>query len=144
MPYSHIGNAAATAMGWQGEINVGGSCKAALGDEDVLIGYGTDRGTVAAADDWGGAMKVKTLDPARPGSYEHVFQQTFVERSLTDWRIPDKAPLRAALSRPLLERAIGVVYRPETELTSHYFKAILREYARHFGHVESGMLEGQI
>ena len=124
---SHIGNAAATAMGWQGEINVGGSCKAALGDEAVLIGFGTDRGTVAAADDWGGAMKVKTLVPARRGSYEHVFRQTFVERSLTDWRIPDKAPLRAALSRPLLERAIGVVYRPETELTSHYFKAILRD-----------------
>jgi erythromycin esterase-like protein len=124
---SHIGNAAATAMGWRGEINVGGSCKAALGDEVVLIGFGTDRGTVAAADDWGGAMKVKTLVPARRGSYEHVFRQTFVERSLTDWRSSESAALRTALSRPLLERAIGVVYRPETELTSHYFEAILRD-----------------
>lgn len=122
---SHIGNAAATAMGWQGEINVGSSCKAALGDQAVLIGFGTDRGTVAAADDWGGEMKVKTVLPARVDSYENVFRQTFVERSLTDWRGADRAILRAVLSQPLLERAIGVVYRPETELTSHYFQAIL-------------------
>lgn len=124
---SHIGNAAATAMGWRGEINLGGSCKAALGDEAVLIGFGTNRGTVAAADDWGDAMKIKTVLPARRDSWEHVFHQTFVERSLTDWRGPDRAALRAALSLPLLERAIGVVYRPETELTSHYFQAILRD-----------------
>jgi erythromycin esterase-like protein len=125
---SHIGNAAATAMGWQGEINLGGSCKAALGEQAVLIGFGTDRGTVAAADDWGEAMKTKTVLPARRDSWEHIFHQTFVERSLTDWRSSDKAALRAALaSRPLLERAIGVVYRPETELTSHYFQAILRD-----------------
>lgn len=123
---SHIGNAAATAMGWQGEINIGGSCKAALGDAAVLIGFGTDRGTVAAADDWGGPMTVKTVLPARPGSHEQIFRQTFVERSLTDWRSGNKE-LRAVLSQPRLERAIGVVYRPETELTSHYFQAVLAD-----------------
>jgi erythromycin esterase-like protein len=45
---SHIGNAAATAMGWQGEFNIGELCRTAYGDEAVLIGFGTDRGTVAA------------------------------------------------------------------------------------------------
>jgi erythromycin esterase-like protein len=122
---SHIGNAAATAMGWQGEFNIGESCRAAYGDDAVLIGFGTDRGTVAAADDWGSPMKVKTVLPARPDSYERVFRQAFVPASLTEWRSGNKKELRDALSKPRLERAIGVIYRPETELSSHYFEAIL-------------------
>jgi erythromycin esterase-like protein len=57
---SHVGNAAAIAMGWQGEFNIGELCRAAYGDAAVLIGFGTDRCTVAAADDRGGEMRVKT------------------------------------------------------------------------------------
>jgi erythromycin esterase-like protein len=124
---SHIGNAAATAMGWQGEFNIGESCRAAFGDSAVLIGFGTDRGTVAAASDWGEPMKVMTVTPARLDSYERVFRLAFVERALTDWRSGAKSQLRDALSKPRLERAIGVVYRPETELLSHYFEAILSD-----------------
>ena len=124
---SHIGNAAATAMGWQGEFNIGESCRAAFGDSAVLIGFGTDHGTVAAASDWGEPMKVMTVTPARLDSYERVFRLAFVERSLTDWRSGAKNQLRDALSVPRLERAIGVVYRPETELLSHYFEAILSD-----------------
>ncbi|WOJ89724.1 erythromycin esterase family protein [Methylocapsa polymorpha] len=124
---SHIGNAAATAMGWQGEFNIGESCRSAFGDSAALIGFGTDRGTVAAASDWDGPMEVKTIIPARPDSHERVFRQTFVERSLTDWRAGDKSELREILSKPRLERAIGVVYRPETELSSHYFQAVLAD-----------------
>lgn len=124
---SHIGNAAVTAMGWQGEFNIGESCRAALGDAAVLIGFGTDRGTVAAADDWGGTMKVKTVLPARPDSHEHVFRQAFVESSLTEWRTGNKAELRDVLMQPRMERAIGVVYRPEAELASHYFEAVLAD-----------------
>ncbi|VFU16326.1 erythromycin esterase family protein [Methylocella tundrae] len=122
---SHVGNAAATAMGWQGEFNIGESCRAAFGEAAALIGFGTDRGTVAAADDWGGPMRLKTILPCRPDSYERVFRQAFVEKSLTDWRTGDKKELRDVLSKPRLERAIGVVYRPDTELYSHYFEAIL-------------------
>jgi len=122
---SHVGNAAATAMGWQGEFNIGESCRAAFGESAVLIGFGTDRGTVAAASDWDGPMEVKKIIPARPDSYEHVFRQAFVERSLTDWRSGQKSELRDVLSKPRLERAIGVVYRPETEFLSHYFEAVL-------------------
>lgn len=76
---SHVGNAAATAMGWQGEFNIGESCRSAFGDAAVLIGFGTDRGTVAAASDWDGPMEVKTVLPARPDSFEHIFRQSFVE-----------------------------------------------------------------
>jgi erythromycin esterase-like protein len=122
---SHVGNAAATAMGWQGEFNIGESCRAAFGNSAVLIGFGTDRGTVAAASDWDGPMEVKKVIPARQDSYERVFRQAFIERSLTDWRSGQKSELRDVLLKPRLERAIGVVYRPETEFLSHYFQAVL-------------------
>jgi erythromycin esterase-like protein len=128
---SHIGNAAATAMGWQGEFNIGELCRTAYGDEAVLIGFGTDRGTVAAADDWDGEMKVKTVNPARPDSWEHAFHRTGYARSLTDWRhaggVDRKRDLVDALREPRLERAIGVVYRPQTEFLSHYFEAVLAD-----------------
>jgi erythromycin esterase-like protein len=124
---SHIGNAAATAMGWQGEFNIGESCRSAFGDQATLIGFGTDRGTVAAASDWDAPMEVKKVLPARPDSHERVFRETGIPCSLTDWRGSGKSELRDLLSQPRLERAIGVVYRPETELASHYFEAILAD-----------------
>lgn len=124
---SHIGNAAATGMGWRGQFNVGELCRIAYGDEAVLIGFGTDTGTVAAASDWGADMEVKSVRPARADSYEHVFRRTGIPRSLTDWRGTKRRELAALLREPLLERAIGVVYRPETELLSHYFEAVMAE-----------------
>ncbi|MEH6829066.1 erythromycin esterase family protein [Parasphingorhabdus sp.] len=124
---SHIGDASATAMGWRGEFNIGQLCRIAYGDDAVLIGFGTDNGTVAAASDWGADMQIKTVRPARPDSYEHAFRQTGYARSLTDWRGRDRQKFAHMLREPLLERAIGVVYRPETELLSHYFEAILAD-----------------
>jgi erythromycin esterase-like protein len=124
---SHIGNAAATAMGWQGEFNIGELCRTAWGDDAVLIGFGTDRGTVAAADDWSGEMKVKAVLPARPDSWEYAFRKAGVARSLTDWRRAERRELTDALREARLERAIGVVYRPQTEFASHYFEAVLAE-----------------
>lgn len=123
---SHIGNAAATAMGWQGEFNIGELCRTAYRSDAVLIGFGTDRGTVAAASDWDEPMQVKQVRPSRPDSHERVFLETGVACSLTDWRSGDRT-LREVLSEPRLERAIGVVYRPETERYSHYFEAVLAE-----------------
>lgn len=99
----------------------------AYGRSAVLLGMGTDRGSVAAADDWDAPMKIKQVRPALPGSWEHQFLQAGVHASLTQWRThPDEA-LLDALSEPLLERAIGVIYRPETERQSHYFEAVLAE-----------------
>jgi erythromycin esterase-like protein len=123
---SHIGNAAATSMGWEGEFNIGELCRAAYGQSMAAIGFGTDRGTVAAASDWDSPMEVKNVLPARPDSVEHLFRRSGHARSLTSWR--DENPdLRIMLSEPRLERAIGVVYRPDTELYSHYFRAVLAE-----------------
>jgi erythromycin esterase-like protein len=120
---SHIGNAAATEMGWQGQYNIGQLAKAAWKDRAIAIGFGTDHGTVAAADDWDEPMQIKTVLPSRPDSYERVFRHTGVPRSLLDLREHGQA--RSALQTPRLERAIGVIYRPETERQSHYFKAVL-------------------
>ncbi|MFT9375332.1 erythromycin esterase family protein [Komagataeibacter saccharivorans] len=123
---SHIGNAAATAMGWEGQFNIGELCRMAHGDEAVLIGFGTDRGTVAAADEWDGDMEIRTVLPARADSYEHAFLRAGLSPALTDWR-HSRSSLRAALRGPRRERAIGVIYRPDTELQSHYFEASLTD-----------------
>jgi erythromycin esterase-like protein len=122
---SHIGDASATEMGWRGQFNIGELCKTAYRDRAVSIGFGTDHGAVAAADDWDAPMQIKTVLPSRPDSYERVFRNTGHTRSLTDLR-SDRA-VRDVLSEPRLERAIGVIYRPETELQSHYFQAVLPE-----------------
>lgn len=124
---SHIGNAAATEMGWKGQFNIGQLCRSAYGRDVVLIGMSTDRGQVAAADDWDGDMLIKDIRPSRPDSWEYQFLKAGVPASLTDWREPQRETLRKALSQPRLERAIGVIYRPETERGSHYFEAVLAE-----------------
>lgn len=124
---SHIGNAAATSMGWSGEFNIGELCRTAFGRDAVLIGMSTDRGQVAAADNWDEPMQVKDVRPSRPDSWEQLFLKAGHARSLTDWRGDNRQALRAALARPRLERAIGVIYRPHTERQSHYFRAILAE-----------------
>jgi erythromycin esterase-like protein len=113
-------------MGWQGEFNIGELCRTAWRDEAVLVGFGTDRGTVAAASDWDEPMQVKTVRPSREDSHERVFLEAGVPCALTDIRAGSRE-LREALSEPRLERAIGVVYRPETERYSHYFEAVLAE-----------------
>lgn len=124
---SHIGNADATAMGWAGEYNVGELCRNAFGSAAVLIGMGTDRGTVAAASDWDAPLQIQRVQPSRRDSWEQVFLQAGIPASFTDWRAADREELRAALSEPLLERAIGVIYRPHSERQSHYFEAVLAE-----------------
>ena len=125
---SHIGNAAATDMGkTRDEINIGQFCREKFGDDAVLIGFGTNHGTVAAADDWGGPMKIKTVRPAHAESYERLCLNSGVRRFLVDLREGQREALRSALMYARLERAIGVIYRPETELASHYFEACLPE-----------------
>jgi erythromycin esterase-like protein len=124
---SHIGNASATSMGWAGEFNIGELCRTAFGHDAVAVGLSTDRGTVAAASNWDEPMEVKTVLPARPDSYEHLFRRTGVVRSLTDWRAPRHRALREQLATSRIERAIGVIYRLESEYLSHYFEAILAD-----------------
>lgn len=120
---SHLGDARFTEMGWGGELNLGQLCRQAYGDACISIGFSTDRGTVAAADDWDGPMRVKQVRPSRPDSWEHAFLQAGVPAALVSWRGQDALARDLAAAR--LERAIGVIYRPETERLSHYFDAEL-------------------
>lgn len=122
---SHVGNAAATSMGWEGEFNIGELCRTAFGHGMVSIGFGTDLGTVAAASDWDSPMEVKPVLPVRHDSFEYLFRRAGHARALFDWR--NKPDLQVHLAEPRLERAIGVVYRPDTELLSHYFQAVLSD-----------------
>jgi protein-L-isoaspartate(D-aspartate) O-methyltransferase len=122
---SHLGDAAATEMGVRGEVNVGHLCRQAFGSAAFLIGFGTDHGTVAAAHEWDGAMRVMDVRAAHPESYERVFHDAEVGAALVHLRDPIRPEVRDELEPPRLERAIGVVYRPDTELQSHYFHATL-------------------
>jgi protein-L-isoaspartate(D-aspartate) O-methyltransferase len=122
---SHVGNAAATEMGARGELNVGQLARETFGDGAYLVGFGTDHGTVAAASDWDGPMQVKAVRPAHPESYERLCHDARVEAFLLALREPRRQEVRDELGPARLERAIGVIYRPETELQSHYFQAVL-------------------
>jgi protein-L-isoaspartate(D-aspartate) O-methyltransferase len=123
---SHIGDARHTEMGTvRAELNLGQLCRERFGDEAALIGFGTHTGTVAAADDWDGDMQVKHIRPSHRDSYERLCHDCGVRRFLLD---PSRdVALRNGLLEPRLERFIGVIYLPETELQSHYAQASLSQ-----------------
>ena len=122
---SHLGDARATEMGQRGELNVGQLTREKYGHEAVLVGFTTHHGTVTAASDWGKPAERKRVRPALAGSYEALFHTTGRDRFLL---IPnDSDAMAQQLSAPRLERAIGVIYRPETERQSHYFRARLTD-----------------
>ena len=120
---SHLGDARATAMGPAGELNVGQLARQRYGERALLVGFTTFAGTVTAARDWDQPAERRTVRPALPGSYEALFHQTGFDRFYLDLR--RESELKMGLRGPLLERAIGVIYRPETERQSHYFRASL-------------------
>jgi erythromycin esterase-like protein len=122
---SHLGDARATELGQAGELNVGQLVRERYGQDAVLIGLSTYSGTVTAATEWDGPAERKRVRPALPDSYEALFHELHLGRFLVILRDGDVAI--APLRRPRLERAIGVIYRPETERLSHYFSACLPE-----------------
>ena len=120
---SHLGDARATEMGATGELNVGQLVRERHGRDAVLVGLTTWSGTVTAASCWDGPAERKRLRPALTDSYEHVLHG--VGWPALYLRLRDDDAAAAALREPHLERAIGVVYRPDTERASHYFHARL-------------------
>jgi erythromycin esterase-like protein len=121
---SHIGDARATDLGAGGELNVGQLVREGYDSDAILIGFSTFSGTVTAASNWDEPPARKTVRRGLAGSYEMLFHQIGVPRFLLP--LHDRAE-SALLHESRLERAIGVVYRPETERMSHYFKARLAE-----------------
>jgi protein-L-isoaspartate(D-aspartate) O-methyltransferase len=121
---SHCGDAAATEMMSRGEHNLGHLCRNEFGRQCYTIGFGTNSGTVAAASNWDEAMEIKTVRAAVPESYERCCHDAGVPAFFLNPRHPQLEKSQS-LRKSRLERAIGVIYRPETELASHYFQAIL-------------------
>lgn len=122
---SHVGDARATQMSARGELNIGQLVRQKYANAAYLIGFGTDHGTVAAASEWGGPMEVKSVQPSHIDSYEHVCHEVNTDNFLLPLRVPLQAMVRERLLAERLERAIGVIYRPDTEMQSHYFYASL-------------------
>lgn len=121
---SHLGDARATEMGQRrGELNIGQLVRERYGRDAVLVGFTTHSGTVTAATDWDEPAQRRVVRPSRPDSYEGLFHATGLHNFLLPLREGDDHT--AALRAPRLERAIGVIYRPETERQSHYFKTHL-------------------
>lgn len=122
---SHIGDASATQMSASGEINIGQLVRQKYADKAYTIGFGTDHGTVAASSEWGGPLETKKVQPSHIDSYERVCHEVKTDNFLLPLRKPLQELTRKKLLPERLERAIGVIYRPEAELQSHYFYASL-------------------
>jgi len=122
---SHIGNAAATEMSKRGEFNIGQLTRETYGKKSLLIGFSTARGEVTAASNWEMPTERKKIRLPIPGSYEDIFhkvnQKNFLINLLENNETTDQ------LRSPRLQRAIGVIYRPETERESHYYYSALPE-----------------
>ncbi len=121
---SHLGDARATQMSERGELNLGQLVRQKFQDEAISIGFTTYDGTVSAASDWDMPVERKTIQPAQPESYEALFHQFDSPNFFVDLR---NEAARETLGVSRLERAIGVIYLPDTELVSHYFYARLSE-----------------
>ena len=121
---SHLGDARATEMGraWRSQRRAARA--RALRQRCFSIGFSTFHGTVTAASDWDAPAERKRVRPGLPGSYERTFHDSGHGRFWLDLADRDVA---TALRGAQLQRAIGVIYRPETERWSHYFEARLPE-----------------
>jgi len=120
---SHLGDARATEMGEAGELNLGQLVRERHGAAAALVGFSTYSGTVTAASDWDMPAETKQIRPGLDGSYEALFHGVDSARFCLVLR--GNAEVAEALAAPRLQRAIGVIYRPETERQSHYFHARL-------------------
>jgi erythromycin esterase-like protein len=122
---SHLGDARQTQMGNRGELNIGQLVRERHPLASKSVGFTTFTGTVTAASNWDAPAERKRVRPGMDGSYELLFHELEIPKFLL---IPgEEQDVSNHLSKPLLERAIGVIYHPETERYSHYFFANLPE-----------------
>jgi erythromycin esterase-like protein len=130
---SHIGDAGATEMSRRGEHNVGQLSRRRYGDDCRLIGFTTYTGTVTCASNWDAPVQRKRVRPALTGSVEALMHAT----ELPEFFLPMRDEgIADELREPLLERAIGVIYLPETERASHYFYCRLADQFDGLIHVD--------
>lgn len=120
---SHLGDARATQVSRYGELNLGQLARERAGNKALLVGFTTYTGHVTAARDWDSPAEHRWVRPALKDSIEHLFERTKLERFF----LPLERADEDTLSQRYLQRAIGVIYRPETERQSHYFQVSLRD-----------------
>jgi erythromycin esterase-like protein len=114
---SHLGDARATSMGTErGELNLGQLVRERHAGDVCIVGFTTHAGSVTAARDWGDPAVRRVVRPSLDGSIERLLHETGIDRGVIDLR-------SGALDKPLLQRMIGVIYRPESERLSHYVQA---------------------
>jgi erythromycin esterase-like protein len=121
----YLGDARATQMAQRGELNVGQLCRERWGAAVFSVGFTTHEGLVTAAGDWGLPAQRMRVRPSLEHSFERLFHEVGVPQLLLIFAEAPRAA--AALTEERLERAIGVIYRPESERLSHYFRARLAE-----------------
>jgi len=131
---SHVGDARSTEMAQRGELNLGQLMRERHARDAVLVGFTTYAGTVTAASDWGGEAERKRVRPALPDSYEALLHNSDIPAFIL-------CPLGEsrsgrALREPRLERAIGVIYRPESERASHWFAACVSQQFDALVHID--------
>jgi erythromycin esterase-like protein len=131
---AHLGNVPATDEGRRGEINIGQLVSEAYGDRALRIGFSTSRGTVTAASGWDGPAEAKTIHEPLSGSYSDIFSRLGKQRFLLDLR--GKSSVSDLLREERLQRAIGIIYRPETEGMSHYFYTSLPRHYDFLIHID--------
>jgi erythromycin esterase-like protein len=120
---SHLGDARATYMGERAQLNLGQLVREAYGEDCVLIGFTTFRGTVTAASEWDSEARCKVIRDALPNSIEDIFHRT----GIPNFFVSLHGQHAHEFSKPLLQRAIGVLYLPDTERASHYFHSRLAQ-----------------
>jgi erythromycin esterase-like protein len=122
---SHVGDARATEMALDGQLNLGQLARERLGTDAVLVGFTTYSGSVTAASRWDEPARHMSVRPALPGSVEALFHDIGVRNFALD--LSHESVAASALRAPRLHRAIGVIYRPSTERQSHYLLTSLSE-----------------
>ena len=131
---SHVGDAAATQRDMRGEINIGYLCRQRHPGETFLLGFSTYDGTVTAATDWDEPAERKRVRPALRGSYELLFHETGLPKFLL--LLDELGEAAGGLHEPRLQRAIGVIYRPQTERQSHYYEVTLPDQFDAIVHID--------
>lgn len=131
---SHLGDARATDMSRRGEWNLGQLLREQYADKVVSIGFTTHEGTVTAASEWDAPAERMRVRPSLPGSYERLFHETGIPRFWLDFE--KHGTVAGRLRARALERAIGVIYRPDTERESHYFNACLPDQFDGIVHID--------
>lgn len=133
---THVGDARFTDMARAGMFNVGQLVRQAHdGDDVVIVGFGTHRGTVVAGDEWGAPMRRIRVPPAREDSFEDALHASDAGDLLLLFDDRDDGGL-AGLADPIGHRAIGVVYDPRHEHWGNYVPTIVPRRYDAFVHFE--------